>query len=79
MALKVTDSPSQKSVLLKAVELKSIWEGCSKFTISNVILLFVVDVSITPTGCANITMVVVPALENDKLVGHLNVAYPPFF
>ena len=42
-------------------------------------LLFVEEVSVTPTGCARITIVVVPAFENDKSVGHLNVANPPFF
>ena len=76
VAVKVTDSPSQKSVLLRAVELKLTCEGVGKFTTSNVILLFAVDVSVTPTGRAVIAIVVVPALENDKSVGHLNVAYP---
>ena len=42
-------------------------------------LLFVEEVSVTPTGWARITIVVVPAFENDKSVGHLNVANPPFF
>ena len=76
VAVKVTDSPSQKSVLLRAVELKLTCEGVGKFTTSNVILLFAVDMSVTPTGRAVIAIVVVPALENDKSVGHLNVAYP---
>ena len=53
VAVKVTDSPSQKSVLLNAVELKLILDGFTKFTISKVILLLVLDVSVTPTGEQN--------------------------
>ena len=77
VAVKVTDSPSQKSVSLKAVELKLTCDGLAKFTIANVTLLFAVEVSVTPNGKAFIAIVVVPALEKDKSVGHLNFAYPP--
>ena len=76
VAVKVTDSPSQKSVLLRAVELKLTCEGVAKLTIANVTVLFDVDVSVTPTGRAVMAIVVVPALEKVKSVGHLNVEYP---
>ena len=76
VAVKVIASPSQKSVLLNAVELKLTWEGWPKFTISKVMLLLALDVSVTPTGWAVIAIVVVPALEKVISVGHLNVAYP---
>mgnify|MGYP004219115111 CR=1 FL=1 len=49
----------------------------AKLTISKVMLLLVLEVSVTPTGWAKMTIVVVPALENDKSLGHINSAYPP--
>ena len=35
------------------------------------------EVSVTPTGWAKMTIVVVPALENDRSLGQINSAYPP--
>ena len=78
-AVKVTTSPSQKSVLLRAVEDSATWYGAGKFSIANVTLLLDEGTSITPETIAERVIEVVPALINDKSVGHWNSAYPSFF
>ena len=78
-ALKVTTSPSQKSVLLRAVDDSATWYGAGKFSIANVMLLLVDGTSITPETIADRVIEVVPAFIKDKSVGHWNSAYPSFF